>query len=103
MGNQTLYREVEQAVNQALGRQAITTPMLKQTVAEAKKVRRLRGTWGVVKFLESRMERQFSPHEVEQLKLHPRRRELSYRMLDHLVAERVISPTESMMLKRMLP
>ncbi|PTM59115.1 hypothetical protein [Desmospora activa] len=103
MGNPNLYRELAQTVNRSLGRQAITTTLIEQTVAEAKKVRRLRGTWGLVKFLEGRMDRLFSSHEMEKLKLHPRRRELSYRMLDHLVAEGVMSPTESLMLKRMVP
>ncbi|MDR6227255.1 hypothetical protein [Desmospora profundinema] len=102
MGNQALYREIAQTVNQTLGRQAITATLIKQTIAEAKKVRQIRGSWGLIRFLENRAERLLSPHEVEKLKQHPRWKELTTRMLEHLAAQRVITPTEALMLKRMV-
>lgn len=99
---QALYRDIAQTVNQTLGRQAISVTLIKQTIAEAKQVRQIRGSWGLLRFLEKRVERVFLPHEVEKLKRHPRWKELSTRMVDHLAAQRVITATEALMLKRMV-
>ncbi len=56
----------------------------------------------LVQYLTSLSERLFTPAEVEKLKRSPKKREYTDRMLDLMVHEQVVSPTEARMLKRMV-
>ncbi|MFC4076441.1 hypothetical protein [Salinithrix halophila] len=102
-GKKTLYREVAQTVNQALGRKAITPERIARTVEEAHGLRQRRGVFALLQYVNQLPNRYFTEEELEILKAHPRRRELTNRMLAHLVREGIITYTESMMLKRMVP
>lgn len=97
-----LYHDVAQAVNRTLGRKAVTVEQINQTVEYAKRIRKKRGGSGLLQYLNTLQDRWFTPQEVERLKHSPRSKELSRRMLDLLVTEKVISPAEAMMLKGML-
>lgn len=102
-GKRTLFKEVVQAVNQTLGRKAVTVERINQLVKETKRIRQARGTMALLQYLTHMKEQLFTPAELERLKKSPKQREFSFRMLDLLVHEHVITPREAQMLKRMVP
>ncbi|SFS51345.1 hypothetical protein [Marininema halotolerans] len=97
-----LYQDLTQTVNLALGRKAISVQMLTKTVEEARFVRQTRGVFALITYMNQLADHVFTPEEIEILKAHPRRKELTSRVLDHLIKEEVITFTESLMLRRML-
>ncbi|GGE16706.1 hypothetical protein GCM10011571_17980 [Marinithermofilum abyssi] len=99
---QLLYHDFARTVNRTLGRTAVTVERIHRTVEEAKRVRQTGGTMALLQYVNGLSERLFSPVEVEKLKQSPRRTELSNRMLDLLVKEKVLTPSQAMMLKGMV-
>lgn len=95
-----LYREVAQYVNRIIGRKAVTAKMLHQWVEDAKIIKRSRGTFALITHYHRLYKQMLSEEEVEQLKRSPRKTELSYRMIDVLVREGVLSPAQAKMLKQ---
>ncbi|PTX61240.1 hypothetical protein C8P63_10734 [Melghirimyces profundicolus] len=103
MKEKAFYRELAKNVNQILGRKAVTSDRIVRAVGQAKYIRQTRGKMALIHYLHTLKERLFSESELERLKQSPRQREFSYGMLDILVYEKVITPAESRMLKRMVP
>jgi hypothetical protein len=95
-----LYREVARTINQTVGRNAISADQLAGLVKEAKQVRKRRGSAGLMKYARELPYRFLTEEEVYKLKQSPRYRELSYKMIDLMVVEQVITPFEAMLLKR---
>jgi hypothetical protein len=95
-----LYREVARTINQTVGRNAVTADQLAGLVKEAKQVRRRRGTTGLMQFANELPYRYLTEEEVYKLQQSPRYRELSFKMIDLMVVEQVITPFEAMLLKR---
>ncbi|SDW01621.1 hypothetical protein SAMN05444487_10188 [Marininema mesophilum] len=97
-----LYQDLTQTVNQAIGRKAISVQLLMKTVEEARMIRQMRGLFALITYLNQMADQVFTAEEMDILKAHPRRKELVNRIADHLIKEKVITFTESLMLKRML-
>ncbi|MFD1426607.1 KaiC/GvpD/RAD55 family RecA-like ATPase [Kroppenstedtia sanguinis] len=100
--NKAFYTDLVRTVNRILGRRALSVERIVRTVDEAKRIRQNRGALVLVQYLTSLSERLFTPAEVEKLKRSPKKREYTDRMLDLMVHEQVVSPTEARMLKRMV-
>ncbi|SMO46580.1 hypothetical protein [Melghirimyces algeriensis] len=96
------YRELCKNVNRILGRRAVTVDRIVRYVAEAKRIRRTKGTMDLIHFLTTLRERLFTPEEVKRLKQSSQYKEFSSRLLDLMVYEGVITVGESRMLKRMV-
>jgi hypothetical protein len=99
---QLLYHDLARTINRTLGRTVVTVEGIHRTVEEAKRVRQTGGTMALLQYVNGLSERLFSPVDVEKLKQSPRRTELSNRMLDLLVLEKVLTPGQAMMLKGMV-
>jgi hypothetical protein len=100
--DKVLYVDLARAINETLGRKAIHPERIRQAVEEAKRIKRYGGTAELIHYATHLYETWFTPEEVEMLRRSPRRRELSYRMIDLLVRERVLTPTQGMMFKHMV-
>lgn len=94
------YAELVQAINHTLGRRAVTVGQVRQTVKEAKRVRKREGMPGLLLYATNLSDHLFTPREAELLKRSPYRRTYSYRMIDLLVYEKVLTPFQGQMLKR---
>lgn len=95
-----LYEELAQHINRMLGRKAVSARRIHGVVEQAKQVRRAGGVMALLHFSTELLHRLFTPEEVEKLKRSPRYREMSYKIIDLLVEEEVITRREAMMLKR---
>lgn len=95
-----LYEEAARHINRVLGRKAVSVRRIHQVIEQAKQVRRSGGAFALLHYSTELVHRLFTPGEVEKLKQSPRYRELSHRLLDLMVEERVVTRREAMMLKR---
>ncbi|MCS1351376.1 hypothetical protein [Mechercharimyces sp. CAU 1602] len=103
MGNaDQLYKELVQIINQTVGRQAVTEQTLRQLMEEAREVKNTRGTMGLLQFSKSVSERLFTPAEREKLENSPYRKEYGSRIIDLMVAERIVTPIQGMWMKQSL-
>ncbi|MBN2908282.1 hypothetical protein JQC72_01945 [Polycladomyces sp. WAk] len=100
--DKVLYMDLARTINQTLGRKAIHPERIRQAVEEAKRIKRYGGTAELIHYATHLYETWFTPEEVEMLKRSPRKKELSYRMIDLLILEKVLTPAQGMMLKRMV-
>ncbi|MFD1407419.1 hypothetical protein ACFQ49_04505 [Kroppenstedtia eburnea] len=100
--NKVFYTDLARTVNRILGRKALSVERIVRTVDEAKRIRQTRGVFVLVQYLTTLSERLFTPAEVEKLRESPKKREYTDRMLDLMVHEQVVTPTEARMLKRMV-
>lgn len=100
MNKGLFYQELVNKINQTLGRKTVSTEKIKSLMKEAKRVRRTQGTIGLLSFASQIPYQLFTPQEVDRLKQSPYWAEFSYKLVDSLVYEGVITPTESRMLKR---
>lgn len=100
--NDHVYQDVARTINQTVGRKAVTVEQMKSLVKEAKVVRRTQGVMGLWAFASQIPYRFFTEKEIEKLKQSPRWYELSSKMIDLMVQEKVITPMEAKMLKRHL-
>jgi len=100
--DKVLYMDLARTINQTLGRKAIHPERIRQAVKEAKRIKRYGGTAELIHYATHLYETWFTPEEVEMLKRSPRKKELSYRMIDLLIMEKVLTPAQGMMLKRMV-
>ncbi|TCS93097.1 hypothetical protein [Hazenella coriacea] len=100
MSKDSFYQDLVKKINQTLGRKAVSVEQIKSLMKEAKRVRKTQGTMGLLSFASQIPYRLFSPQEVEKLKQSPYWGEFSSKLIDLLVYEGVITPTEARMLKR---
>ncbi|WP_044642572.1 hypothetical protein [Risungbinella massiliensis] len=98
--NEQIYKDTAKAINQELGRKAVSVEYLMKLVQEAKKVRRTRGTQGLIEFGSKLPTKLFSENEINKLQRSPQYRSTMSKMVDLLVYESVINPFEAMLLKR---
>jgi hypothetical protein len=97
-----VYQDVVRTINQTLGRKAVSVEQLKSLVNQAKMIRRTKGVMALMSFASQLPYRLFTQQEIDQLQRSPRWSELSGKMIDLMVYEGVITPTEAGMLKRRL-
>lgn len=97
--HQALYREIAKYVNKVVRRKAVTAQMFHQWVEEAKRIKVTTGTMGLINHYKRLYKQVLSEREVEMLKHSPRKIELSYRLIDVLIKEDVLSPTQAKWLK----
>jgi hypothetical protein len=100
--DQALYVDLARTINRTLGRKAVHPESIRQAVEEAKRIKRYGGTMELIHYATHLYETWFTPEEVEMLKQSPRKKELSYRLIDLLVLEKVLTPAQGMMFKRMV-
>lgn len=98
--HQTLYREAANYVNSVIRRKAVTAHMFHQWVERAKRIKRTTGTMGLINHYKRLYKQVLSEREVEKLKNSPRKNEFSYRLIDVLIEEGVLSPTQAKWLKQ---
>jgi len=98
--NLYFYRELVQTLNQTVGRQAVTVDQLLALIAEAKKIRKMQGPFGLMSFASELPYRFLTHQEVERIQQSPRWYEFSNKMIDLMVQEGVVTPFEATMLKR---
>lgn len=97
--NEQIYKDTAKAINQELGRKAVSAEYLMQLVQEAKKIRQTKGTQGLIEFGSNLPNKLFTENEIRQLKRSPQYRATLAKLIDLLVYERVINPFEAMLLK----
>lgn len=98
--HQALYREAANYVNSVIRRNAVTAHMFHQWVERAKRIKRTKGTMGLINHYKQLYKQVLSDREVELIKNSPRKKELSYRLIDVLIDEGVLSPTQAKWLKQ---
>lgn len=100
MSREREYQEIADSINSLVGRQAVTSKKIKNTIKEAKYIRRTQGTSGLLRFASALPYQFFTQQELDYIQTTPQYRELSNRLIDLLVAEGVISSFEAMFLRR---
>lgn len=98
--HQALYRETARYVNKIIRRKAVTPKMFHQWVEDAKRIKRTTGTMGLLSHYKRLYKQILTEHEIEKLKNSARKTELSYRLVDVLVEEGVLSATQAKWLKQ---
>lgn len=102
MRSVTFYSDFVQAVNQTVGRKALTVDQLQQLIWEAKRIRQRYGVMGLMSFASDLPYRFFTHEEIEKMKNSPYYVEFSSKMIDLMVMEGVLTPMEARLLKRHL-
>lgn len=98
--HQALYRETANYINSVIRRKAVTAHMFHQWVEQAKLIKQTSGTMGLVHHYKRLYKQVLSEREVEKLKNSARKNEFSYRLIDVLIEEGVLSPTQARWLKQ---
>lgn len=98
--HQALYRETAKYVNSVVRRQVVTAKMFHEWVEEAKRVRQRAGMMGLISHYKKLYKQMLTDQEVEKLKRSPRKTELSYRLIDVLVEEGVLTANQAKWLKQ---
>ncbi|MBA4544044.1 MULTISPECIES: hypothetical protein [Thermoactinomyces] len=98
--NDALYQDLVNTINQTVGRRAVSVRKMKQLIAEARRIRMQYGVMGLWSYAQQLPEHFFTREELEKLQNSPRLYELSDKMVDAMVVEQVITPTEARMIKR---
>lgn len=97
---QALYRESARYVNRVIGRKAITAKMFHQWVEDAKRIKQTKGTMGLMSHYKRLYKQILTEDEIEKLKNSARTTGLSFRLIDVLVEEGVLSTTQAKWLKQ---
>lgn len=98
--HEALYRETAKYVNKVVRRKAVSPRMFHQWVEEAKRIKMTTGTMGLIHHYKRLYKQVLTEREAEKLKHSARKTELSYRMIDVLIEEGVLSPTQAKWLKQ---
>lgn len=98
--HQELYRETARYVNRVIRRKAVTAKMFHQWVEEAKRIKQTKGTMGLISHYKRLYKQVLTEQEVEKLKNSPRKKELSYKLIDVLIEEGVLSFAQAKWLKQ---
>ncbi|MBA4602410.1 hypothetical protein [Thermoactinomyces mirandus] len=96
------YRELAEEINRTVGRKAVSASKIKSLIRQAKQIRAVYGTAGLMSFARELPWRLFTPQEIERLQRSPRWPELSSKFVDAMVMEEVITPFEANMIRRFL-
>jgi hypothetical protein len=98
--NDALYQDLVNTINQIVGRRAVSVKKMKLLIAEAKRIRRQHGVMGLWSYAQRLPEHFFTHEEIEKLQHSPKLYELSDKLVDAMVVEKVITPVEARMIKR---
>lgn len=92
---QALYRETARYVNKVIRRKAITAKMIQRWVEDAKRIKQTKGTVGLVSHYKRLYKQVLTEQEIERLKHSARKTELSFRLIDVLVEEKVLTAVQA--------
>ncbi|WP_054949931.1 hypothetical protein [Numidum massiliense] len=95
-----LYKEIASYINRVVGRRVVTPMLFHEWVEEAKVIKRRRGTLALVSHYRRLYKQYVTEEEEEVLKRSRRKNELSFKMIDVLIAEGVLSLTQANLLKQ---
>lgn len=94
------YLSMVKIINQVTGRQAITIKKLQFMIRKAKAVRHSQGQFGLLLYGKEILQTLFLPREVEMLKRNRQYKPVISKLIQLLVIERVITPTEATKIKK---
>lgn len=95
-----IYYDLAETINQTIGRKAVSPRRLSKIVAEAKMIRKTKGTMALMSYAQNLPYQFLSASEIETLRRSSKYREFSLRVIDLFVREKVVTPFEAMMLRR---